>query len=468
MDAAQVEEYAHAHGRIGRRGGNPAPHFLLPGRQRLPPLFRFGHDFAGAVDIAAGVETITNHLRQALVPGQVLGLYRVIDDNAVVLVSPQQLLGPRLGAETHPAPGHWRRAQPLLSDLDETHRHGIADGGEYLADLLGSHAGIDPLHHEVGHTGNKAFYSLYIVLARDMLHQVNRVVLFCQDQVRGGDDTLEFAIQHDRQVMVGALGHQQGGGENALAGINGFRVGCHDVTHRGIGRQGQGDEAHPQVAVRHDAGQPALLDHECRGDPARGHHLGGVLHRVGGFYRQQIGAHHGAHLLHHGVGFGLVAGRPAQAPTALAGEVAVEVAIALPQALVGFIGQQVQQRVLDDSGLHLALFGVQPADMKTLTLPQPVQQLVVAVAYFNRAAAHDAQPLLGRLPVEQLAAAVVLHPYFIHHRVELGLAQLVEGQRLFQEFGNRHQFRHRKLRHSRLLCACVGTYLGLLAHHFPR
>jgi hypothetical protein len=201
-----------------------------------------------------------------------------------------------------------------------------------------------------------------------------------------------------------------------------------------------------QVPIGNNAPELVALQDKGRRDAALRHGLGNLLHRVFRTRCQQARTHNRAHLLHHGVGLGLVARSPPQATAALAAEIAIELAIVFPQLTVSGIGQQVTEGILDHRGLHFSTLGVEATDMEALPLSQAIQQLVVTVADLNRATADNAQALLESIAVEDLAAWVILHHDPVHRVVQHIYRQFVERQGLLQKLRYRRQFRRQYTR----------------------
>ena len=91
--------------------------------------------------------------------------------------------------------------------------------------------------------------------------------------------------------------------------------------------------------------------------------------------------------MQQGIGRRLIARCPSQPAVALAAEMAVDVAVCLSQCLIGGVGQEVDKRILNDPGLHLAALGIESADMEALALAQAIEQRIVRIAQVHGAAA---------------------------------------------------------------------------------
>ena len=118
-----IVEDRHVHQRLLVRRGDPGADLLAPGRERAPPGGVAHHDAAWTGRIADGEQTVGEFLRD---PVQALAFEAVAQDQPVVLIGAQDLVGAALAAH---------HDQAGIGDQFGRRHHAVQLGGDAAAQL---------------------------------------------------------------------------------------------------------------------------------------------------------------------------------------------------------------------------------------------------------------------------------------------------------------------------------------------
>ena len=202
MHGACVEEHAGQHQRHGIGAARPMREVFVPARARLAPLVGHGHDLAGAVHVAAGIQPIAHQARKALeVIAMRLGPVVVGQHQAVVLVCACGLLHAPLRAGGHPGVGHGWGPQLRLGQLDHADGKRIGHRTHDDPGAVGAGFGAGQAALQVLHAGAARHQASQVGLAGNFAGQVHRRGVLVLVQVgRRHHAQQARAVQH-RQVV---------------------------------------------------------------------------------------------------------------------------------------------------------------------------------------------------------------------------------------------------------------------------